>query len=827
MKARTPEQQQAIEHTHGRLTLVAGAGAGKTGVLTERFVRLVSEHGVPVDAILTITFTRKATAEMKSRIVHELQQRGLYAERRQLEYAYIHTVHALCRRLLLENPFEAGVDPNLRTLDERVARRLKQQAFEKALATLLAPTGGGTSSVSSKMRELITRYFHLGGYRARGDPLSTLRSMAESLLEQWRHAGYTVPELQAWASEPPLSPKERIESLFQKRLSTFPSSLPYSPPASTLSLEQWATQVQEWLRALHLEIDDPELAAFCLSWISLLSQIEPDQEEHAEALRTALLQLSATYAAFYEQMKEQRGALDFADLQLRTLQLLRDSPSVRHRYQNRFRFIMVDEFQDIDPLQAQIIELLAGEKVNVMVVGDLQQAIYGFRFADLRVFKNWIETARRNCGNLLEMHHNFRSHPAILEFVAYVFEPLWGESFRAPQPVRSNDLPVDSSSELPVQVWYFPTRALSKEAELIASTIREWIEGQSLPIRDPDTGELRPAQYRDIALLFSRFTEVNLYEATLQQKGIPSFVVGGGRGYWLRYEVRDLFNLLRALLDEENELAWVSLLRSPMVGLSLDGIVLLMRAVKEEGNKTLLGCIQEPPESLWEEDKNRLQEFRNWFLPLRREIHRQSVGWAIGRALEASHYEAKLLLQPDGTQQVANVRKLWAMALEEPEISLQEFANRLEVLSRLEQREGNAPTFEEESNVVRLFTVHSAKGLEFPVVFLVDTGFRKRPRDTYLECEPGERLLGLRWKGYSSLCYQEIREQIERREREEAQRTLYVALTRARDYLIVCLTQAQNPWAMALCGALRHCIQKPSAIVSLRAGTRLLWRRIP
>jgi len=547
-----------------------------------------------------------------------------------------------------------------------------------------------------------------------------------------------------------------------------------------------------------------------------------EQEQKALLLQRALLRLACEYLAQYQQLKEEHGALDFDDLQLRAVQMLRQSATVRRRYQRLFQHVLVDEAQDIDPLQAELIELLVGEGGNLTVVGDAQQSIYGFRFADLRVFRQW-----QSCAScIVEMHENFRSRQEILAFVRFVFGHLWGEAFLPPQQARVHPPSDALSTEPHVQVWRWQWRDPTAEAALIAGTIRQWVENRALPVHDMETDTLRPARYGDFALLFHQYTAVERYEQQFQRVGVPCYVVGGGRGYWLRYEVRDLANLLRALTDLEDEVALLSLLRSPMVGLSLDALVLLI----DEAQRLQLPlrlALNNPPPDLPSEDAERLMRFLGWFGELEREAGRRTVGWLLARALEASAYEARLLSLPDGKQQVANVRKLLALAIGQPEVHPQAFAAQLDALVRAEQREGNAPTFEESADVVRFYTVHGAKGLEFPVVFLADTGYRERARDLPLYVEPLERRMGLRLRnGYESEAYRALRERHRQEEIAESQRKLYVALTRARDYLIVNLTMAGNPWARGLAGALSRYLNQPRTLHRLPDGTPFLLKEV-
>ncbi|MFN3689502.1 MAG: UvrD-helicase domain-containing protein, partial [Fimbriimonadales bacterium] len=180
----TTDQHAAITHGEGLLAVVAGAGSGKTGVLTERFVYLVAERGVDPERILTITFTRNAAAEMKTRIIRKLEQQGLRDARTRIENAYIHTVHALCRRLLQENPFEAGVDPDLRVTPNPAAHHLKREAFHQALAQLLHAQ---RDLETDPLIELIADYLNLDS--ARGDPLHALHELVNRLVNAARHRG--------------------------------------------------------------------------------------------------------------------------------------------------------------------------------------------------------------------------------------------------------------------------------------------------------------------------------------------------------------------------------------------------------------------------------------------------------------------------------------------------------------------------------------------------------------------------------------------------------------------------------------------------------------
>ncbi|GIV06369.1 MAG: hypothetical protein KatS3mg016_1944 [Fimbriimonadales bacterium] len=719
----TPDQHAAITHGEGLLAVVAGAGSGKTGVLTERFVHLVAEKGVDPERILTITFTRAATAEMKTRIIRKLEARGLRDARTRIENAYIHTVHALCRRLLQENPFEAGIDPDPRVLPRPAANHLRREAFHRALANLLREP---REFETDPLIDLIADYLNLDS--TRGDPLQALYEIVLRLTETVRHRGRTADDLRSWQANYPNT--ETIIAYYLRRACTPPNeALPNLPNAiEDLANTDWQTLIAEW--------EPSDEAQRVLQ--SLMGTLAPVLEQRARAVACALLELTTEYLNLYETLKRQHGALDFDDMQIRALQMLRDSATVRTRYQRLFLYTLVDETQDIDGLQAQIIDILSGGG-NLMVVGDAQQSIYGFRHADPRVFEEWQTRAQQNGGRLVPLQANFRSHPDILAFVELVFGHLWSERFLRLEPTRPH---TPTSTERRVQVWRRLRREPLEEARLIAYQIRQWVVHQSLTVHDPETGVERPVQYGDFAVLFHQFTSIEKFEQAFREEGVPYFVVGGGRGYWTQYEVRDLVNLLCALCDAEDDLALLCVLRSPLVGLSLDALMTL--SLRAQQAELPLRLVVEDTSDLDAPDAERLCQFLKWFTPLCAHVGEWSVGALLARALEASQYESKLLSQGDrGRQAAANVRKLLAMALEQPTTPPREFAQQLELTSRLEQREGNAPTYEETANVVRFYTVHSAKGLEFPVVFIADTAFHSRPREAGLEVDADNKHRGV------------------------------------------------------------------------------------
>jgi superfamily I DNA/RNA helicase len=307
----TDSQREAIEHGDGLLTVVAGAGSGKTGVLTERFVHLVAHHGVPPEHILTITFTRAATAEMKTRIIRKLEQRGLRDARTRIESAYIHTVHALCRRILQENPFEAGIDPEPSVLPAPAANHLKREAFHRALASLLRQP---RDFETDPLIDLIADYLNLDAVR--GDPLQALYELVQRVADATRHQGYTADDLERWRRTYPSAEALALHYV-QNYLNPPPAGSsrkrgePHGfgfPSRSGGNLTEGGESsvslaTLDDLRALttHLQQTHPE-AAFTLS--SLLANFDPALERRARELACALLELTVEYLRAYEALNK-------------------------------------------------------------------------------------------------------------------------------------------------------------------------------------------------------------------------------------------------------------------------------------------------------------------------------------------------------------------------------------------------------------------------------------------------------------------------------------------------------------------------------------------
>ena len=856
----TAFQQQAIQANGTDICVAAGAGSGKTGVLVERFVRLITqsrdgllppEQRARVDEILVITFTEKATKEMKTRIVGELTRLGLIEERRQVETAYISTIHGFCSRLLQENPFEAGVDPQFKVLDENQARRLLRQCIEDVVARAYDIDNAETTElIASTQGER-----EYGGDNA--DGLATLAGSVETTLAKLRGAGVTGKQLTqhcqqgldgtteqslepVWAILTPilLEINACIEALADLRRSVTGALelacrgvleqaallCPRAAPLpDTLAAMQTTMQAasRARLRSGNAPLQEMQ-AANLLIRIKIACEearalygIVGEREEDAARSCHRLWRLTLHVWRAYETAKRRRGVLDSDDLQAQAVRLLEKSPNVRLRYQRRFRHLMIDEFQDTNPMQMRLVELLHNATNFLFVVGDVQQSIYGFRHADSTLFRSLERKFREEGAGLhVPLSVNFRSRPEILQLVEHVFGQVW-RGARTPFVPLSCGAPFDAKPTPSIELLL--TQDMGRrdyvrlEADALAARIQRLVEGEELTLTshlDPRCGQ--PVGYRDIAILLRGLTDIQKYEEAFARRGVPFFVVGGGRGYYARHEIRDLRNVLTVLDTPLDDVALAATLRSPLVGADVDTLYRLSLSARsnpdedkgaEKGTRRKSRALPLYPAlldllargELPDEETAKLTEFVVIMEDLRTQEDRLPVGHLLERLITRTHYDARLLCRPGGRRRLANVRKLLQMANSESVLGVRDFIRRLRELEKLSDREGDAPTEEEASDVVRFLTIHGAKGLEFPVVVLADLArSQSYPERGQFVCDPQLMAIGTKLGGEPNIVYKAIDARRREADIEEANRLLYVAMTRAREHLILCGNVGRN-----------------------------------
>ena len=758
VEAPNREQLAAIDEP-GVVFVSAGAGTGKTTVLVERFVKAVCERGLSIESVLVITYTERSAGELRTRIRERLLALERHDLAREIDRAWISTIHGFCSRLLRSHPFEAGLDPHFRVLDEAQARVLRSEAFEQALTAFCAGRDPerlrllatyGTTRLGTMLAGVYERL------RSAGRPLELAageQSVLEEAISRLRETAAVTLELHG-ANRDGRALVERAVELV-------------SPPPSPDRL----------LDLIDLRVSGPGAEGFA-SYADALGDVESAAlDEVARRDRDLLQEVLRAFDLAYREAKARESAVDFEDLQLLARDLLTQNEPVRERARWRFRSIMVDEFQDTNRLQCELIDELACEEL--FFVGDEFQSIYRFRHADVEVFRE----RRASSAGVLALTQNYRSRPEILSVVNHLFDTEFGGGYeplvaagRFPEPIFGPGvelLVTDKSAYRGTPVhWRIA------EARHVARRVRELV----------DLGECTPGE---VVLLFTAGTDAERYEEALRAEGLPTYRAAG-RGYFGQQQVADLVAYLRLIHNRYDDEALVAVLASPFVGVSNDGLVLLRRAA---GRRPLFsGLERELPAELGPRDRRLFEAFRQRYERLARASERAGLERLCDRIVTEHDYDLAVLARWDGRRRYANLRKLARLARSYEELrgpDIEGFVRFLRDQEAAGAKEVEAAAEEEGADAVRLLTVHGAKGLEFKVVILADAG-RTPPSPSADEilCLPDGRF-GFRvvnpatGKRTGAFGWDEVREAERSADQAENRRLLYVAMTRAIDRLII------------------------------------------
>jgi ATP-dependent helicase/nuclease subunit A len=788
--ALTPEQSRAVERRDASLLVRAGAGTGKTTVLVERFVRAVIEDGAAVESMLAITFTEKAAAEMKARVRRRFLELGRRDDARAAESAWISTIHGLCSRILRSHALSAGIDPDFRVLEQIEADRLALEAFDGALEEFMA------DGVDPERIEMVAAHTP-----------DKLRDMVRTAYSHLRSRGQRRPALEPTVPPTPAGERERLGAAARAALAELGSG---DPTATVVGAIETLDAALELIGSGRLpdaaELKDIELKGrskalstqacedYRKAYGDFRSFVLARQEQRDHMMLSGLLGL---YGERYERAKRERSGLDFEDLELVTRDLLAKDPGLREAYAGRFEHVLVDEFQDTNPLQNEVLELLARD--NLFRVGDENQSIYRFRNADVGVFRShWQEAAE--AGRAESITVNFRARGEILDAIDLAFGRTLDERFeplREAPGARQPAARVEPCVELlvvdrPRKRW----DELGEEPFGAAlRTAPPWraAEARLLAVRVDELTRNGPYDYGDVVMLFRATTAMGFFERALEERGIPVHVVGG-RGYFAQQQVSDLRHWLSALANPLDGLAVYSVLASPLVGLSLDAVALIGLHARRY-RRDPWWVVSEPEDELLsllpDEDRRRLRAFVDRFNGERLVAGQVALETLIDRAVTRSGYDRHLLSLPGGIRRMANVRKLMRMAREyeaDEGRNLRGFVDAIAERDALEAREGEAPLEAEALNAVRMMTIHRAKGLEFPVVCVCDLGKDGRDDEGSLRIsEDGS--VGLRLAGLGGAVDSERLERLKAEGKqaaeEEERRIFYVAMTRAEEHLIL------------------------------------------
>ncbi len=812
----TLEQRAIVRAEASDLAVAAGAGSGKTRVLVERYVELL--RGCSIPEIAAITFTDAAASEMRDRVRRAvMSDPALERHRELLDEAAIGTVHSLGLRLLREHPVEAALDPSAAVLSDDEAELLRRTAAGEAIDAAAEAGDGRTAALLA-----------IGVYQA-GQQLPRMVAERDAVRAAFERMG----------ADPARWPA-RVQAALDEHYGARQRELRRRSEEIAAQIRRDASAVSERLAEIVREVLAP-LAAACeaASWpefVAFLNEAashvtlqagrrSPPDSEVREALRElrdglraearrlpawnehdkpALEVLAGLRALFedavrrYEAEKETQGALDYLDLELGAVALLRDHPAVAAGVRARFRHLMVDEAQDINPLQAELIGRIAGSgsggpRPALFLVGDARQSIYRFRGADVARFTELQGLVSSRQGPLLPLSRSFRSHDQLVSRI----EELFGEIFAGAAPAAGVRPPMTGRpARAPGKGPYLTLTPVGAnapgggratdsgrrrvEADLLAAEIRVLLD-EGRPVWDRGEDRMRPARPGDVAILLRRFANVHVFQQALDTRGVPA-ATPSGTGFFTRQEVLDAVNLLRWLAEPQDSIALAGVLRSPFFALGDDTLLALAE------RRLRPSTLADPPAAITGGERERCAHAGEVLAELRRAAASLPADALLELAFERSSFEASWAPLAGGEQVLANTRKLLRIVRALAGHPLSEVVTYLEQRrDDLDPREG--PATLDRPDAVQLMTVHGAKGLEFPIVFLPEAHlapFRtweavrwSRELGISVTLERGEHDETRRRPGF----YAHLARADEGADEEEHERLFYVAATRAGDYL--------------------------------------------
>lgn len=789
----TEEQLAAIQAIQENVAVSAGAGSGKTRVLVERFVYILQQAReqkiLPLEAadILAITFTRKAAGEMKLRVRKRLEEilarqpQDIFWQKqmKSLERAQIATIHGLCSRILRENPVEAQLDPAFIVADDFEASDFIMQCLQSFIRSQLAQQ-------NEALRLLLQTYGASSFIKQVSSLLASLPDMAADDL--------VAPYAESAASLPQLSAKlvSSLQQLADRR-----AELTKEKSKGREHLDNLAVHLAELAAGLQAEPIDftaynnyvgiirgqkGEVKEALDAAKALQQQLEAaSKDKQALPLIAAWQEILRELYSYIQQQKQAKDLLTYDDLELLALQLLRESAEVRQKYHERFRYIMVDEFQDTNERQRQLIYLLCGDNLTslegqkLFIVGDPKQSIYRFRGADVSVFAAVRQEIENQKGKNLKLSHNFRSADKVLAACNAAFKKLLGEGrgqevYFEPLTAHKNG---SFTPELLKVIYDEDTKPQRRqlEAAAVAQKLRE----------------LKAAghAYGDMAVLLRAMTHCETLTAELERQGVPYTVVDG-KGFYERQEVLDLLKLMTVLHNRYRSLELAGILRSPYFGLTDESITQLFLS-----GSSLWEALQLAEPAAFPAEQGRLLARAAQCL---RELRSAAALLALPelwqRLWSTLSVDAVLSRQERGASKLANGKKLRQLAEEYSATrqgTLSDWLAYVERVRKAEARETAANL--DAADAVQVLTIHKSKGLEFKTVVVP---FLDSPRNgataevSYLPgVGLGIKLLQADGQLAETGVLRAVREADKRLDLAERLRQLYVAMTRAEEELLL------------------------------------------
>lgn len=844
---------RALTDLVATLLVEAAAGTGKTSLLAGRVVALLAS-GVAARSIAAITFTDFAAGELRTRIgrfirdvlngaippdlqpafptgLSEGQRIALQENAAQLDELTCTTIHGFCHSLLRSYAIEAGIDPGADILDKGQGDFALRSVFERWLSRRLGPGANMEDPIVLMAqwdpRESVRTLNELCKFRREFRTAAPLASDLDAAAD--REFVEAVREFRRWLNGTPRPVRVEEDLSDLEELATFFEGA-FDPLPSFRKL--WKLAHPKRIDAMRWQSLELRTFARLADWRKASNRDEGDRlsaeavrhaERCAQAFRTLIGRVATAllsqfcsgtndFLVEYEAYKRNAAVLDFDDLLAATRQLLREHAEVRSAVSGRYTRLLVDEFQDTDPIQAEILFLIAGkggaadkwqqcalEPGRLFMVGDPKQAIYRFRGADVAAYIEARTTIEQQFpGNILRVTSNFRSRAAILDHVNLCFRERLGAQAAGYVPLQStlgspeHGLPCVTKLTIDIDTSAKIGAKRDAEAKRVAEVCSQLVG--NVRVRRSD-GSVSPLAPGDIALLTPGRTDVWRYEQALEEKGLP-FVSQAGRNLFRRQETQDLIAIMRVLANRRDSLALGALLRGPIVGLTEQELLDIAEALALAGNSGLLS-LETPPELV-------THPLAREVLDILRDLRRRSRGTTpyaiLGEALERLNVRPKIAAR--STEQAAralsNIDLLMERARGYAVRGLVRFAS--DLTEDWEKAEGyEEARIDGGGQAIDIVTMHSSKGLEWPVVIPINMGTQFRRRDTFIFRRQDNSLHWVLGDVVPPAMVDAVG-QDDRETAEERERLLYVTCTRSIDMLIMpqLPDAASNTWGRLL-----------------------------
>lgn len=787
----TKDQRIAVE-TESSVAVTAGAGTGKTLMLAGRYLHHLTEEGMSPLEIVAITFIRLAARELRARIRRTVtaefpdrpEREDLIAE---LEAAQISTIHSLCTRICRDHPVESGAPHAFEVIEDSQDGIIADEWLIEALDTM--PPEVYDDIPFSLLKAILEALLR--------DPVTAKRALSHGP-ERWEELSReALARLKAELLEDPgYREATSVINLYQGIEGDLAESARQIAVEATLLIDtdRWTNGLED-LAEMNLrggsEKNWPaggmkavkealkQLKATARNQLNLIAELQPGPNDELFAAMLPSLKIAFEHAAGHiRRAKYRAGKLDYNDLEVCALRAL-EHESVRDYYRARWKAFLIDEFQDTNPVQAEIIGLLAAGSLRT-VVGDEKQSIYGFRRAEVEVFRRVKLEIENDGGPPGSLSVSFRAHAGLTERFNLIFDPLLRD-LHQPMTANRREEPHDGPHIRLLTVTSserVDTQAMRRtEARMIGELIDELI-ASGMPVHDAEKDQLRPVEYGDIAILARAWDPLDGYAEALSSRGIPAIHMGGGNLLGIR-EARDAVMMLRVLADRTDDLALAAVLRSPFFAVSDTDLFDFSQRLDQEKRWF---------EQLGESGIAGLERPARVLGKLAAEAVSSTPSRLLQLADRLTGYSAVITNLPNAGRRLADWRGMIDFIRSIEAGCGWDLFSTVRVLREYEEIEVDRPKMEA-GNAVKLMTIHGAKGLEWPVVIVPDLS-RKMPNDTKQVLFDHHRGIGIRFSNEDgeserTMLHSILRLEQKRKDDEEARRLLYVAITRARDTVIL------------------------------------------